>query len=46
MSKQQNLYVKVSTMKRNIRNQTPLYLNMDSEWKKIKISDMRNKSTI
>ena len=31
---------------RSIRLQTPLYLNIDSEQKKIRISDMRNKSTI
>jgi len=32
--------------KRSIRLQTPLYLNIDSEWKKLRITDMRNKSTI
>ena len=31
---------------KNTRQQTPLYLNIDSEWKRLKISDMRNKSTI
>ena len=30
--------------KRAIRNQTPLYLDIDSEWKRIKISDWRHKS--
>ena len=29
-----------------IRNQTPLYLDIDSQPKKIRIADMRNKSTI
>ena len=32
--------------KRSIRLQTPLYLNIDNESKKIRISDMRNKSSI
>ena len=31
---------------KNTRQQTPLYLNIDSEWKRLRISDMRNKSTI
>ena len=30
---------------RAIRFQTPLYLNIDTEWKKIRVSDMRNEST-
>ena len=30
---------------RAIRRQTPLYLDVDSEWRKLRISDMRNQST-
>jgi type IX secretion system PorP/SprF family membrane protein len=30
---------------KNTRRQTPLYMDMDSEWKWLRISDMRNRST-